>query len=126
MKICPQIYVRGSVEAAKFYTKAFNGTLGFHAKNEDGTYAHADIMVGDHAILALCENEDYTSNITGNPVMQFNIYDMGTEEAVLQAYTVLKEGAVRNHNPNGPEPLPWNRYNFALIDKYNIFWWIAI
>ena len=126
MKIEPQIYVRGSIDAVDFYKKAFNGTLGFHAKHEDGTYAHADIMVGDHAILALCENEDYTANITGNPVMQFNIYDIGTEEAVLQAYNILSEGAVKNDNPNGPEPLPWSRYCFSLIDKYHIFWWISI
>jgi hypothetical protein len=32
MKICPQIYVRGSIEAVEFYKEAFNGTLGFHAK----------------------------------------------------------------------------------------------
>jgi len=126
MKIEPQIYVKGSIDAVKFYVKAFNGTIGFHVKNEDGTFAHADIIVGDHAILALCENEELTANITGHPVMQFNIYDMGTEEAVLQAYNVLSEGAVKNDNRNGPEPLPWNRYCFSLIDKYHIFWWIAI
>ena len=126
MKIEPQIYVRGSIEAVEFYKKAFNGTLGFHAKNEDGTYMHADIMVGNNAILALCENEEYTSCENKVPVMQFNIYDMGTEEVVLNAYQVLKQGAVRNDNPNGPEPVPWNKYCFALVDKYNIFWWIAI
>ena len=126
MKICPQIYVKGSIEAVEFYTKAFNGTLGFNVKHEDGTYAHASIMMGDSEVLALCENEEYTSNINGNPVMQFNIYDLGTEKAVFQAYQVLKEDAIRNDNPNGPESLPWNRYCFALVDKYNIFWWIAI
>lgn len=126
MKICPQIYVKGSSEAVEFYTRAFNGTLGYNEKYEDGTYAHASIMIGDNEVLALCENERYTADINGNPVMQFNIYDLGSEEAVLQAYQVLKEDAVRNDNPNGPESLPWNRYCFALVDKYNIFWWIAI
>ncbi|WP_058303283.1 VOC family protein [Gorillibacterium timonense] len=126
MKICPQIYVRGSIEAVEFYTQAFSGTLGFNVQHEDGTYEHASIMMGDSEVLALCENEKYTSNMNGNPVMQFCLYDLGTEKAVFQAYQVLKIDAIRNDNPNGPESLPWNRYCFALVDKYNIFWWIAI
>lgn len=123
MKIQPQIYVKGSIDAAEFYARAF-GTVGFNVKNEDGTYAHADIMMGDSEVLALCESD--VPDIIENPVMQFNIYDMGAEGAVLRAYQILKEGAVKNLNPDGPGPLPWNKYCFALIDKYNIFWWIAI
>ena len=137
MKIEPQIYVRGSVEAVEFYLKAFNGTLGFHAKNKDGTYAHADIMVGDSAILAICEmgeydyiihaeHRDYSCCEKSMPVMQFNIYDLGTQEAVITAYQILSEDAIRNENPNGPEPVPWSKYCFGLVDKYNIFWWISI
>ena len=125
MKYSPQIYVKGSVEAVDFYIKAFNGTLGFNVKHEDGTFAHASIMVGENEILALCENECYTSETAGShPVMQFNIYDMGTKESVLNAYQVLSDGAVENENPNGPAPPYWdeNGYNFALIDKYNIWW----
>ena len=127
MKICPQIYVRGSIEAVEFYKKAFNGTLGFNVKHDDGTYAHASIMAGNVEILALCENECYTvETIRSHPVMNFYIYDMGTEESVLNAYNVLSEGAIENENPDGPGPLPWNKYSFALIDKYNIWWGIAI
>jgi len=126
MKIEPQIYVIGSVEAVEFYKRAFNGTLGFYVKNEDGTYANADIMIGDVAVLALCEDKKYTSHENSAPVMQFNIYDMGTEEAVLNAYQVLQEDCVRNDSPNGPEAVPWSSCCFGLVDKYNIFWWIAI
>ena len=129
MKYCPQIYVRGSVEAVDFYIKAFNGALGFNVRHEDGTYAHASIMVGDDEILALCENECYTSEtVRTHPVMQFNIYDMVTKETVLNAYQVLSEGAVENENPDGPTPPPWdpNGYSFSLIDKYNIWWGIAL
>ena len=107
--------------------RAFNGTLGLNVKHDDGTYAHASIMIGDFEICALCENESYTSDINGNPVMQFWIYDMGSKEAVLHAYQVLKEDAIRIDNPDGPGSVPWdeNEYCFALVDKYNIFWGIA-
>ena len=37
------IYVKGSVEAVEFYQKAFNIMLGYHVKNENGTYAHAEL-----------------------------------------------------------------------------------
>lgn len=126
MKICPQIYVRGSIEAAAFYIEAFGGTLGFNQRHDDGTYAHASIMVGDDEVLALCENEEYTQAGAQAPVMQFNICGLGTKKAVLRAYEVLKEGALRNDSPDGPHPLPWNDYCFALVDRYGIFWWIAI
>jgi PhnB protein len=131
MDFCPQIYVRGSIEAVEFYKRAFNGSLGFHEYFQDGMpedgYAHADIKVGDRTILALCENECYTSSVVGHPVMQFNLSGLGTKEAVLQAYRVLSEGAVENsENPNGPAALSWSEYCFSIIDKYNIWWWIAI
>ena len=129
--ICLQLYVRGSIEAVEFYKKAFGGFLGAAHFFQDGTpedgYHHAEIKVGERTVLALCENERYTSGVaTGHPIMQFNISGLETKEAVLQAYRVLSEGAVENENPDGPVALPWNEYCFTLIDKYNIWWWIAI
>ncbi|MCL2373212.1 MAG: hypothetical protein FWC78_07395 [Defluviitaleaceae bacterium] len=131
MKVGAQIYVRGSIEAVEFYREAFNASLGFYEYFADGTpedgYHHASIMVGDTEILAVCENECYTSNVVGHPVMQFNC-SLGTKEAVLQAYKVLSKEAIKNENPNGPIGVPWdeNEQYFSIIDKYNIWWGIGI
>jgi uncharacterized glyoxalase superfamily protein PhnB len=124
--------VRGSIEAVEFYKKAFNASLGFYEYFADGTpedgYQHASIMVGDTEILALCENECYTTNVAGHPVMQFLLNGFETKGAVLQAYEVLSDGAIANENPNGPAAVPWdeNAYYFSIVDKYNIWWGIGL
>ena len=83
----------------------------FRTEHPKMGYHHAEIKVGERTVLALCENECYTSGVaTGHPVMQFNISGLETKEAVLQAYRILSEGAVENENPDGPAALPWNEY----------------
>jgi len=61
--------------------------------------------------------------------MFFNVWDLGTREAVDHAYTVLSPDARWNENPDGPAAPWWDDegkvYAFALIDKFGIHWWIA-
>ena len=55
--------------------------------------------------------------------MTFNVFEMGTEEAVYKAFEVLSEGGVVL------EPiheLPWSKCNATIIDKYGVCWWISI
>ena len=130
MKTGCQIYVKGSVEAVEFYQRAFNVTLGMNFKNDDGTYEHASLMFGGSEILAIAEDKKGTSSplvLDGKlPVMSFNCYELGTREAVLQAYNILSEGALSTENPDGPSPLPWNEFCFYLVDKFGVHWWVAI
>lgn len=128
MRIGAQLYVKGSVEAAAFYQKAFGLTLGFHVQGMDETFAHAELMLGGQEFLALSERRDgaetdgiYMSPVKHHPNMQFSVSGLG-EDGVRRAYSVLSEGALFA-NPLGP--CPWNELCAGLMDKFGVFWWIA-
>ncbi len=55
--------------------------------------------------------------------MTFNVFEMGSREAVLHAFEVLSDGGVVLHLIGA---LPWNEYNATVIDKYGVCGWIAI
>jgi len=135
MKSTPQIYVKGSLEAAALYQKAFNLTpdpnmTGF---NEDGTYEHVSLMSGDTEIIAVAEDSLglHSDKVVRDkiPVMAFNVSKLGTKEAVDHAYTVLSAEARINNNPNGPECPSWdadeNEYWFGLVDKFGVCWGVG-
>lgn len=125
MKVYTQVYVRGSVEAAEMYCKAFGAEITFQIKDERGLYAHCELSVNGEGILALSEAPedcDLTPK-TKWQTMAFNAFELGTREAVENAYKVLKEGGTVI-DPLGP--CPWSEYCSNLIDKYGVFWWISI
>lgn len=135
MKSTPQIYVKGSLEAVALYQKAFNLTLnpdmtGF---NDDGTYEHVSLMSGDVEIIAVAEDSlnmhsglDVENKI---PLMAFNVYQLGTREAVDHAYAILSVEARKNENPDGPACPFWdeegNEYWFSLVDKFGVYWGVG-
>lgn len=55
--------------------------------------------------------------------MTFNVFEMGSEEAVQRAFDVLSDGGVVLH-PIGS--LPWSSCCATVIDRYGVCWWIAI
>ena len=55
--------------------------------------------------------------------MTFNVFEMGTTEAVDHAYQVLWNGGVILEEIH---ELPWSKYNATIIDKYGVCWWISI
>lgn len=118
-----QIYVKGSGEAVELYLNAFQGVLGFHVKNTDGTYYHSELDVCGH-ILAVAEaGDDVTDRITGN-TMQFCFhYGEGNEDSVIHAYELLKEGAeiLLPLGPNDFSPLCTD-----FIDKFGVRWCLFV
>jgi len=127
MKIAPQLYIKGSVEAAAFYQKAFGLTIGMTDMNDDGTYKHISLMSGENEILSIGENPDnisYYSDMSGKEPISINIWELGTNEAVDHAFTVLREEAYRiDDKPGSPE---WDKefghYGFGVLDKYGVNW----
>lgn len=79
MRSGPQIYVKGSLEAAALYVEAFNLRIDPEITffNPDGTYSHASLMSGEDGILAIAEDKDdrHSDRIVGDkaPVMPFNV-----------------------------------------------------
>lgn len=113
-----QVYVNGSVEAAKFYQKAFDAKLVCEHKNEDGSYLHAELDVYGQ-IVAISEVEG--EKVVGD-TMQFCFhFGKDKQDKVEKAYEVLKEGAKITF-PLGP--CFFSPCMAGLIDKFGISWCI--
>jgi len=133
MKAVPQIYIKGSVEAAAFYQKAFGLTIGMTDMWDDGTYRHVSLMSGETEILAIGEDGDNRQSDVADrskpPIMAINVSPLGTREAVDHAYSVLSNEARVNESPNGPAVPDWddegNEYWFSLVDKFGVYWGVG-
>jgi uncharacterized glyoxalase superfamily protein PhnB len=55
--------------------------------------------------------------------MTFNVFEMGSEEAVYNAFNILSKGGVII---NPIQEVPWNKYCATVIDRFGVCWWIAI
>jgi len=119
-RIMMQVYVNGSVEAVELYQKAFNATLNNDVRNNDGTFLHAELDVCDN-IIALSETD--SDKIPGN-TMQFCFhYGEGNEDAVKNAYNVLKEGSQVIHALG---PCFYSPCMTDFIDKFGVHWCLFV
>lgn len=126
MRISSQVYVKGSVEAVEMYCRAFGLEKGLEVKDDEkNEYMHCELMHGGKLFMAVSEapKECDTSPKHKWQTMAFNVYEMGSEEAVRQAYDILRDGGTVI-DPLGP--CDWNPYCSNLIDRFGVFWWIAI
>ena len=128
MKNYTQVYVKNSFEAAKMYCKAFGAEITREFKNEDNTaYEHCELSVNGEGFLALAEAKNPCDISIVHKyrweTMTFNAFEMGTEEAVHNAFQVLSDGGVVLE-PIGE--LPWSKCCATIIDKYGVCWWISI
>lgn len=128
MKNYTQVYVKNSFDAAETYCNAFGAEITGEFFNEDNTaYEHCELSVNGEGFLALAEakNPCDISIVHKNKweTMTFNVFEMGTIEAVDKAFLVLSDGGVVL------EPiheLPWSKYCATIIDKFGVCWWISI
>lgn len=128
MKNYTQVYVKDSVEAARHYCNAFGAEITREFWNSDRTaYEHCELSVKGEGFLALAEAKNPCDVALVHQLkwetMTFNVFEMGSEEAVRHAFEVLTDGGVVLQ-PIGA--LPWNPCNATVIDKYGVCWWIAI
>ncbi|MDO5558442.1 MAG: hypothetical protein Q4F95_02465 [Oscillospiraceae bacterium] len=128
MKNYNQVYVKNSFEAADLYCKAFGAEITFEIKNDTGTaYEHCELSVNGEGFLALAEAVNPCDiNIVHKmkwETMTFNVFEMGTKEAVNNAFNFLSDGGVVIHPI---QSVSWNKYCATVIDKFGVCWWIAI
>ncbi|MNW64653.1 hypothetical protein D3C74_429540 [compost metagenome] len=56
MRISPQVYVRGSIEAVQMYCKAFGAQISFEVKDElKDAYAHCELSINDQLFMGVSE-----------------------------------------------------------------------
>jgi len=116
-----QVYVRHSDKAVDLYKRAFDAELSNIHQNDDGTYTHVEVVFHGFRIVV---SESWLSEVKIGNTMQFIMqFGAGTEAAVGKAYETLKDGAEILH-PLGP--IGWSPFAFGLIDKFGVFWCIAV
>ena len=128
MKNYTQVYVKNSFEAAKMYCNAFGAEITRSFRNAENTaYEHCELSVHGEGFLALAEakNPCDISVVHKNKweTMTFNVFEMGTEEAVHHAFRVLSAGGVVI-KPIGA--VPWSKCCATVLDRYGVCWWISI
>ena len=128
MKCYTQVYVMNSIEAVETYCRAFGAEVTFEIKNSEQTaYEHCELSVNGEGILAAAEApEPYDVNMIHRMKLQtmtFNAFELGSTDAVDNAFNVLSEGGVVIDEIH---ELPWNKYCATVIDKYGVCWWIGI
>ena len=119
-----QVYVNGSIEAAKFYMKAFGAKLVWEVFDDDKKfYLHSELDVYGQ-ILAVGEaTPESGERIAGNTMQLCFHFGEGKEDIVRNAYEVLKDGA-QIHTPIGQ--CFFSKLMFGLIDKYGVNWCVFV
>ena len=110
------------------YCKAFGAEITREFRNEaNSAYEHCELSVDGEGFLALTEakNPCDIEVVHKNKweTMTFNVFEMGSEEAVKNAFDVLSEGGVVI---DPMHELPWSKCCATIIDKYGVCWWISI
>lgn len=128
MKNYTQVYVKNSMEAAQLYCRAFGAEITFAIKNEVGSaYEHCELSVNGEGFLALAEAKNPCDVQLVHKMkwetMTFNVFEMGSEEAVSRAFDVLRDGGVVIDPIHA---LPWSKCCATVIDRYGVCWWISI
>ena len=128
MKNYTQVYVQDSLEAARTYCRAFGAEITLEIRNADGSaYEHCELSVDGEGFLALAEARNPCDVAFVHKMkwetMTFNVFEMGSEEKVLRAFDVLRDGGVVLESVH---ELPWSRCCATVIDRYGVCWWISI
>ena len=126
MNLGATLYVKNSVEAVEFYLEAFGMTLGYNAKNSDGSFLHAELLKGGVSIFAVSENNDeaivQSMFASKRPTMSYGI-NLDSEAELQHAYRILVEGG---HILRELGQLPWSPCSADIVDKYGVCWYIYV
>lgn len=130
MKLGATVYLQNSVEAVERYCKAFGLTLGYSEKFTDGSYMHASLEKDGQEIFCVSEsrNDAYVAMMrnanlkNARPVMSYGL-DFDTADEVEKAFAELSgDGTVIL--PLGS--LPWSARCAEVVDKYGVYWYLAV
>ena len=128
MKNYTQVYVKDSMKAAQLYCRAFGAQITRAFMNETNTaYEHCELSVNGEGFLALAEAKNPCDIELVHKyrweTMTFNVFEMGTQEAVYNAFEVLREGGVLLE---ALHEVPWSRCCATIIDAFGVCWWISV
>lgn len=110
--------VKGSVRAVELYCEAFGLELGYHVKNEDGTFFHSELMKNGEPQLAVVETEDRG----GSGAVTLGI-EFASPEELRRAFDILsKTGEVTMDICE----LPWCPCASEVTDEFGVRWYLSV
>lgn len=130
MKLGATLYIKGTIEAVEFYKEAFGMTLGYNEKFSDGTFMHAALLKDGEEIFAVSESQNdafvdvmlSASLKEARPTMSYGI-NFENEEDVKKAYSILSVGGNVLFSLGA---LPWSSCCAEVVDKFGVYWYIAV
>lgn len=126
MTLGATLYLHGSTEAAQFYCDAFNMVIGYNAKQENGTYLHAELVKDGESIFAVSESNDLrikeATLSADQPTMSLGI-NLNSNDELHHAYERLLKGG---HILRPLGPLPWSPLSADIVDKYGVCWYLFV
>lgn len=114
------LYVKNSAEAVETYIKAFHMELGYHVKNDDGSYFHSELWKDGEEMLSVVETKEETQ-VVRNPVQLGITFE--TKEELEYAYKVLSATGIVKMEPC---ELPWSPWAAEVTDFYGINWYLTL
>ncbi len=126
MDLGATLYVKNSAEALAFYLDAFGMELGYNAKNNDGSYLHAELMKDGASIFAVSESTDdelvQAMLKSERPTMSYGL-NLNSNAELEHAFALLLQGG---HVLREPGPLPWTPLSTDLVDRYGVCWYLFV
>ncbi|MDE6709519.1 MAG: VOC family protein [Oscillospiraceae bacterium] len=122
------LYIKNTLEAVEFYSKAFGLSIGYSEKHPDGTYMHAELQKDGVFKFAVSEHDNTELVSAMHEFARKRIYPttncgfkFDSEDNLRAAYDMLAaEGVVCRPL----EPLPWSPLSADVLDKYGVYWYI--
>lgn len=111
------LYVKNSPSAVELYRAAFGLELGYHVKNEDGTYFHSELMQRGQEVLSVVEANDGRAN----PVELGVTFE--TKAGLERAFAVLQQGGAVELEPC---ELPWSPWAAGVRDRFGVKWYLTV
>ena len=113
-----QIFASDLLEVYAHYKKAFDATIQFDGKADDGALIHLQLNIMGASIGVAPKRPD---EITKGNVVQLCL-PFPNEEKLRRAYAVLEEGGFGE----GLLSLPWSPLQGYVTDKFGVMWCIGL
>lgn len=118
MRIGMGINVKNSAEAVELYIKAFGLSLGYHVKNEDGSYFHSELYKGDEQMLCVVEG----NGSNNESIIQLGV-ELDSPEEVTRVFNAFCEDGARVDMPICE--LPWSPCAASVVDRFGVWWYFS-
>jgi len=124
LKIGAQVYVKDSIEAVEIYCRAFGAEISFEIRDDNGVFEHCELSINGQFFMCVSECGLFNESVSEEThlTMAFNVPGLGSEQAVRKAHDILSEGGKVLHLG----ARPWSAFCTDLVDKFGVFWWIAV